>query len=200
MQATPTPSGDQLDDIPPEGREALKQMSVYWWVWLVIGIAWVIIALVILQFTDRSLDIIGIIIGAMFIGAGIQYFVLSTLVHRWRWVWIVLGTLLIIGGVVAIFNPAETFEAVADVLGFIFLLVGITWIFQAFAEKDHNEVWWLGLVAGILMLIIAFWTAGQLAGVKQDLLVVFAGVWALMAGITDIVRAFQIRAIGERLD
>jgi len=200
MQATPTPSGDQLDDIPPEGREALKQMSVYWWVWLVIGIAWVIIALVILQFTDRSLDIIGIIIGAMFIGAGIQYFVLSTLVHRWRWVWIVLGTLLIIGGVVAIFNPAETFEAVADVLGFIFLLVGITWIFQAFAEKDHNEVWWLGLVAGILMLIIAFWTAGQLAGVKQDLLVVFAGVWALMAGITDIVRAFQIRAIGERLE
>ena len=200
MQATPTPPGDQLDDIPPEGREALKQMSVYWWVWLVIGIAWVIIALVILQFTDRSLDIIGIIIGAMFIGAGIQYFVLSTLVHRWRWVWIVLGTLLIIGGVVAIFNPAETFEAVADVLGFIFLLVGITWIFQAFAEKDHNEVWWLGLVAGILMLIIAFWTAGQLAGVKQDLLVVFAGVWALMAGITDIVRAFQIRAIGERLD
>jgi len=159
MQATPTPSGDQLDDIPPEGREALKQMSVYWWVWLVIGIAWVIIALVILQFTDRSLDIIGIIIGAMFIGAGIQYFVLSTLVHRWRWVWIVLGTLLIIGGVVAIFNPAETFEAVADVLGFIFLLVGITWIFQAFAEKDHNEVWWLGLVAGILMLIIAFWTS-----------------------------------------
>lgn len=199
MQATDNTSGDQLDDIPPEGREALKQMSVYWWLWLVIGIAWIIIALVILQFTDQSLDIVGIIIGAMFIGAGIQYFVISTLVHRWRWVWIALGTLLIIGGVVAIFNPAETFEAVADVLGFIFLLVGITWIFQAFAEQDHNDLWWLGLIAGILMLIIAFWTAGQLAGVKQDLLIVFAGVWALMAGVTDVVRAFQIKSVGERL-
>ncbi len=199
MQATDNTSGDQLDDIPPEGREALKQMSVYWWLWLVIGIAWIIVALVILQFTDQSLDIVGIIIGAMFIGAGIQYFVISTLVHRWRWVWIALGTLLIIGGVVAIFNPAETFEAVADVLGFIFLLVGITWIFQAFAEQDHNDLWWLGLIAGILMLIIAFWTAGQLAGVKQDLLIVFAGVWALMAGVTDVVRAFQIKSVGERL-
>ncbi|MBU3674470.1 MAG: DUF308 domain-containing protein [Acidobacteria bacterium] len=199
MQATDNTSGDQLDDIPPEGREALKQMSVYWWLWLIIGIAWIIIALVILQFTDQSLDIVGIIIGAMFIGAGIQYFVISTLVHRWRWVWIALGTLLIIGGVVAIFNPAETFEAVADVLGFIFLLVGITWIFQAFAEQDHNDLWWLGLIAGILMLIIAFWTAGQLAGVKQDLLIVFAGVWALMAGVTDVVRAFQIKSVGERL-
>ena len=199
MQATDNTSGDQLDDIPPEGREALKQMSVYWWLWLIIGIAWIIIALVILQFTDQSLDIVGIVIGAMFIGAGIQYFVISTLVHRWRWVWIALGTLLIIGGVVAIFNPAETFEAVADVLGFIFLLVGITWIFQAFAEQDHNDLWWLGLIAGILMLIIAFWTAGQLAGVKQDLLIVFAGVWALMAGVTDVVRAFQIKSVGERL-
>lgn len=199
MQATENTSGDELGDIPPEGREALKQMSVYWWLWLVIGIAWIIIALVILQFTNQSLDIVGIIIGAMFIGAGIQYFVISTLVHRWRWVWIALGTLLIIGGVVAIFNPAETFEAVADVLGFIFLLVGITWIFQAFAEQDHNDLWWLGLIAGILMLIIAFWTAGQLAGVKQDLLIVFAGVWALMAGITDVVRAFQIKSVGERL-
>lgn len=199
MQATDNTSGDQLDGIPPEGREALKQMSVYWWLWLIIGIAWIIIALVILQFTDQSLDIVGIIIGAMFIGAGIQYFVISTLVHRWRWVWIALGTLLIIGGVVAIFNPAETFEAVADVLGFIFLLVGITWIFQAFAEQDHNDLWWLGLIAGILMLIIAFWTAGQLAGVKQDLLIVFAGVWALMAGVTDVVRAFQIKSVGERL-
>lgn len=200
MQATDNTSGDQLDDIPPEGREALKQMSVYWWLWLIIGIAWIIIALVILQFTDQSLEIVGIIIGAMFIGAGIQYFVISTLVHRWRWVWIALGTLLIIGGVVAIFNPAETFEAVADVLGFIFLLVGITWIFQAFAEQDHNDLWWLGLIAGILMLIIAFWTAGQLAGAKQELLIIFAGIWALMAGITDVIRAFQIKSIGERLE
>ena len=199
MQATPNPSADELSDLPPEGRDALKQMSNYWWVWLVIGIAWIIISLVILQFTEESLDVVGIIIGAMFIGAGIQYFILSTLVDRWRWVWMLLGTLLIIGGVVAIFNPAETFEAVADVLGFIFLLVGFTWIFQAFSEKDHNPAWWLGLIAGILMLIIAFWTAGQLAGAKEVLLVIFAGVWALMAGITDIVRAFQLKAIGSRL-
>ena len=199
MQATPASSGDELADLPPEGREALAKMSNYWWVWLVIGIIWVILSLVIIQFTDNSVDVVGIIIGAMFIGAGIQYFILSSLVHKWRWVWMLLGTLLIIGGVVAIFNPAETFAAVADVLGFIFLLVAITWIFQAFAEKDHNDLWWLGLVAGILMLIIAFWTAGQLAGIKEAMLIIFAAVWALMAGITDVVRAFQLKAIGDRL-
>ena len=199
MQSTPGPT-DELSDLPPEGREALKKMSTYWWVWLVIGVLWIIIALVILQFTDRSLDVVGILIGAMFIGAGIQYFILSSIVERWRWLWMLLGAFLVVGGIVAIFNPAETFEAVADVLGFLFLLVGLTWIFQAFSEKDQNDAWWLGLIAGILMLVIAFWTAGQLAGAKQELLIIFAGLWALMAGITDVIRAFQIKAIGERLE
>jgi uncharacterized membrane protein HdeD (DUF308 family) len=28
-------------------------------------------------------------------------------------------------------------------------------------------------------------------------LLVFAGIWALMQGVTDIVRAFQIRKLGQ---
>ena len=29
------------------------------------------------------------------------------------------------------------------------------------------------------------------------MLLVFAGIWALMHGVNDIVRAFQIRALGK---
>ena len=29
------------------------------------------------------------------------------------------------------------------------------------------------------------------------MLLVFAGIWALMQGVTDVVRAFQIRKLGE---
>ena len=29
------------------------------------------------------------------------------------------------------------------------------------------------------------------------MLLVFAGIWALLQGVTDIVRAFQIRKLGE---
>ena len=56
-----------------------------------------------------------------------------------------------------------------------------------------NELWWLGLVAGILMVILAFWTAGQFFVEKAYVLLVFAGIWALMQGVIDIVRAFQIK-------
>ncbi len=107
--------------------------------------------------------------------------------------------LLVIGGVVAIFNPAETFKAVADVLGFIFLLAGIFWTIEAFSSKDENELWWIGLIAGILMILLAFWTSGQFFFEKQYILIIFAGIWALMHGVTDIIRAFQIKRLGEGL-
>jgi uncharacterized membrane protein HdeD (DUF308 family) len=55
------------------------------------------------------------------------------------------------------------------------------------------------LISGVLMTILAFWTAGQFLVEKAYLLLVFAGIWALMEGITDIVRAFEIRELHEEL-
>jgi uncharacterized membrane protein HdeD (DUF308 family) len=63
--------------------------------------------------------------------------------------------------------------------------------------REVNELWWLGLIAGILMVVLAFWTAGQFFIEKTYVLLVFAGIWALMQGVTDIVRAFQIRKLDE---
>jgi hypothetical protein len=47
------------------------------------------------------------------------------------------------------------------------------------------------------MVILAFWTGGQFFIEKQYVLLVFAGIWALLQGVTDLVRAFQIRKLGE---
>jgi uncharacterized membrane protein HdeD (DUF308 family) len=49
------------------------------------------------------------------------------------------------------------------------------------------------------MTIMAFWTSGQFFIHKAYTLIVFAGIWALMQGITDIVRAFQMRSLGKLL-
>ena len=77
------------------------------------------------------------------------------------------------------------------------MTVGIWWIFRAFLEKDLNPVWWLTLISGVLMVILAFWTSGQLFIERTYVLLVFAGIWALMQGITDITRAFMIRSLRD---
>jgi uncharacterized membrane protein HdeD (DUF308 family) len=74
-------------------------------------------------------------------------------------------------------------------------MVGTSWTIQAFVERDSNDLWWLGLISGILMIILAFWTDGQFFIDKAYVLLVFAGIWALMHGVTDIIRAFQLRRL-----
>jgi uncharacterized membrane protein HdeD (DUF308 family) len=99
--------------------------------------------------------------------------------------------------VVTFISPDNTFAALADILGFLFLLVGISWIIEAFVSMDINPLWWLTLIAGILTVILGFYTGGAFFIHKAFILLVFAGIWALMNGITDIVRAFQIRRVGR---
>jgi uncharacterized membrane protein HdeD (DUF308 family) len=179
-------------------REEVSGLAKFWWLYLVTGAAWLIVSLVILQFDTASVATVGLIVGFMFLFAGIQNFLLAAITPGgWKVLWIVFGVLLVAAGLWAIFNPGKTFLALADSLGFLFLIVAILWIIEAFATKSGNELWWLGLVSGIIMAIIAFWVSGQFLIEKAYTLLVFAGAWALMSGVIDIVRGFQIRKLGK---
>jgi uncharacterized membrane protein HdeD (DUF308 family) len=172
-------------------------LAKYWWLWLVSGVAWGVVALVILQFDQASIATVGVIIGLMFLGSGIWHLTMAFLVDRLRWLYALFGLLMLAAAVISLIQPKETFAGVADILGFLFLLVGIFWTTQAFVDREANQLWWLGLIAGILMFVLAFWTSGQFFIDKAYLLLVFAGIWALMHAVTDVVRAFAIRSLRD---
>ena len=193
----PGPGGVDLGT--PDVRDAAKAVARFWWLWLAIGIAWIIAALVILQFDQASINTISIILGVMFLAAGLQQFVIAAIADRMKWLFVLFGVLFVICGIVCFIEPEDTFAGLADMLGFLFLTVGVWWIVRAFMTRDVDRLWWLGLLSGILMTLLAFWTSGQFFIEKAYTLLVFAGIWALMHGIVDIVRAFQVRAIGKAL-
>jgi uncharacterized membrane protein HdeD (DUF308 family) len=172
---------------------AVSRGGGLWWVWLVAGTAWIVVALVVLQFDSASVKTTGVIIGCQFLVAGAQEIFLGVATDGRRWPSVLMGVLLLIAGVISIVNPAETVAGLADVLGFLFLLVGLYWTVEALVVRDANPVWWLSLISGIVMIVVAFWTSGQFLMDKTYLLLVFAGIWALAHGITDIVRAFTVR-------
>jgi uncharacterized membrane protein HdeD (DUF308 family) len=179
--------------------EGVRGMADLWWIWLVVGVAWIAASLAILQFDKASITTVGVIIGIMFTVAGVQQLFLAFAADSLRWLWAIFGVLFLICAVICFVNPKKTFAGLADILGFLFLTVGVWWTIRSFIEKAVNPAWWLGLISGILMLIMAFWTSGQFFIQKAYILLVFAGVWALMQGVTDIFRAFAIRSLRDEL-
>jgi len=194
MEASATPPGAA----PPELQEAGIQLSKLWWLWLVAGVFWIVVALVILQFDQASVTTVGVLIGIMFVVSGFQQFMFGALVGGWlRFVMWLFAVLLIVAGIIAFISPENTFAAIADILGFLFLVVGAFWIIQAFGERDVNQLWWFGLISGVALIILAFWTSGQFFIHRAYVLLVFAGIWALFQGVNDIFRAFQLRELGQ---
>ena len=170
-----------------------------WWLWLLIGCAWMFASLVILQFEEASVRTVGVIVGCMFVTLGAQNLVQAVYGTGYWWLYTAFGIMFVACGLACFLQPAATFAGVADMLGFLFMLVGIWWTVEALLLRADFPLWWMKLVAGVAMNLLAFWTAGQFFIDKAYLLLVFAGIWALMHGVTDFVRAFGVRRVHRAL-
>ena len=192
-QSAATPSPDLEVDVA-----ALRGVAKWWWLFLLTGLLWLVIAGSILQFDTRSVATVGYIVGFMLIFSGIELCAVAAAVRgAWKVFWALFGILLIVGGTWAVFNPLNTVASLAASLGVLFGVVAILWIIEAFATKKVNPLWWLTLVSGIGMAIVAVWVGGQLFGERVATLLLFAGAWAIMHGIGDFIRAFELRRLGK---
>ena len=177
----------------------LGRVASYWWIELLLGLFWVVIAVVVLKFDRASVTTVGVLTGLMFLLFAAQEFLLAAVDRHTRWLWAIFGVLLAASGIVALMNPVSTFAGFADILGFVFALIGAMWMVHAFAERPINSLWWLTLISGIMMIVLAFWVSGQFFVYRAYTLLIFAGIWAMTTGIIDVVRAFEIRELGRAL-
>jgi uncharacterized membrane protein HdeD (DUF308 family) len=79
-----------------------------WWVFLITGIAWMIISVIVLRFeTDplTSVATVGFLIGALFVFATINEFVTASMVDEWKWLHWLMGLLFLLGALYGFFRP-----------------------------------------------------------------------------------------------
>jgi uncharacterized membrane protein HdeD (DUF308 family) len=174
-------------------ERVLSRMAGPWWVFLVTGIAWLIIALVTLRFTTTSIATVGVLLGVLFLLAAMNEFMISAVKQSWRWAHILLGIFFVVGAIWAFARPFDAFWSIASVLGFLLIFKGTLDLISAFMTKDVNSAWWLGLVTGILELVLGFWASQQLFPARGALLLLWVGFFALFRGISEIVIAFEVR-------
>jgi uncharacterized membrane protein HdeD (DUF308 family) len=182
-------------------RTQLKKDTKTWsWLWLIAGALWILISVIILQFDGASAATVGAIAGVMLIYAGVEYFFVGSMTTRMSWLWYLFGGFLVVGGTVALFYPTRTFFAIANILGFMLVFIGVMWIVEAFLARDYYDLWWLSLVAGILLIGLGFWLAGQFLITQAAALLTFAGIWAMMRGILDITAFFTMRTVADAIE
>ena len=185
-----------------EERMIVREGARYWWVFLLTGIAWLLIAWLVLRMDITSIAAVGVLLGVVFLVASVNEVGLGSLMSGgWKILHYVMALIFFIGGLWSLVRPVDTFFALASVLGLILIFYGTFEIARAFSSRDVNPYWWIGLITGILLLLLAFWVSGSdrvYALAQRSYLILFwVGFMALFKGITQIVMAFGIRHAGK---
>jgi uncharacterized membrane protein HdeD (DUF308 family) len=166
-----------------------------WWLFLVTGIGWTLVGLIVLRFDYTSVSAISILFGCVAIAAGVlEIGVLILAEGWWKLLYGVLAVVFIAAGVIAFIHPGDTFVALAAVVSFFLVFAGTFDIIISISTRHEIEVWWLQLIGGIIEVALGFWAAGYY-GRSAVLLIAWVAAYTLIRGVRDIVLAFRVREL-----
>ncbi len=177
-----------------------KRMTGPWWAYLLAGIAWVIISVIIMRFNIASVATIGLLLGALFLLSAVEEFVIAAVRPAWGWAHGLLGILFIGAAIWSFVTPYGAFWALASVLGILLVVVGTMHIFTAISSSAFNNAWWFGVIGGLFEVFIGFWVSAQSFRAQAFFLIIWAGLLALFRGVFEIVLAFEMRSAQSQLE
>jgi uncharacterized membrane protein HdeD (DUF308 family) len=170
----------------------------YWWVFLVSGIVWLLIAWMVLRLNQGSIATVGVLLGVVFLLAGLNEVAMASVAPGGWKIWhYVMAGIFFLGALWGFFRPVNTFFALASVLGLILIFYGTFEIIRGLTSRAANPYWWVNLITGILLILLAFWVSGSdrvyALAQRTALILLWVGFLALFRGFSQIFLAFAIR-------
>ncbi|MBE3559707.1 MAG: HdeD family acid-resistance protein [Ktedonobacteraceae bacterium] len=174
-----------------------RLMRQYWWSLLIRGIVAILFGLAALFWPRLTLLVLVTLFGAFALIDGIVAVFVSLqereTAPRW-WMLLLEGLAGIIIGLVTFFWPGITAFALLYLIAAWAIITGIFEIAAGFAMNRAFGFEWTLIIVGILSVLLGIFLAFQpVAGLLAIVWVI--GIYALIAGILLIVRAFQFRSL-----
>ena len=178
-----------------EEREVVEEAADRWWLFLLTGIIWLVVSLMVFQWDYTTVYAVSYLFGFVALFDGInEFFQITVSTSGWKVAHVILGVLFVLAGGWALVHPHNAFATLAGLIGFFFLFKGVFDITAAFITKDQFELWWLQLMVGIVEILLAFWAAGNF-GRESVLLIVWVGAAALAHAVSDFVLAARLHGL-----
>jgi uncharacterized membrane protein HdeD (DUF308 family) len=183
-------------------RMIVREGARYWLVFLVSGIVWLLIAWLVLRLNATSITTVGVLLGVVFLIVGINEVGMASLAPGGWKIWhYVMAVIFLLGGLWGFIRPVNTFFALASVLGLVLVFYGAFEVVLGVASQEVNPYWWLQLITGLLLILLAFWVSGSdrvFALAQRTYLILFwVGFLALFRGFSQIMLAFSVRHAGQ---
>lgn len=115
---------------------------------------------------------------------------------RWLWIaFVATGVLIAAGGILAIAYPDVTLLVISLILGIELLVFGAVDFVEAFLEEKDLTTRFLEIVLGLIG-VIAGVVVLRKPGESLTVIVIVVGLYLLLAGIVQLIRAFTL-AVGR---
>jgi uncharacterized membrane protein HdeD (DUF308 family) len=178
-------------------RDAVRGLASSWWLFLVVGVLWILFGMFVLSYNVGSLLALAVFAGVTFLMTGITQVMTAGRVEGWRWLYLVGGALSVVAGIMAFVWPGRTLLVLAGILAWFLVFKGIVDVVGALASIGR-PFWWVGLILGVLELLLGIWAAGY-PGRSLFVFVNLVGVYAIFYGFTELFAAFDLRGLGHRI-
>ncbi|MFY9892260.1 MAG: DUF308 domain-containing protein [Streptosporangiaceae bacterium] len=176
----------------------LEQMAGPWWIFLVTGIVWLVIALIVLRFRLSSVVAVGVLMGVVFLAGWLSELLIASVRSRWRWAHLLMALVFLFAACWSFASPYGAFWALAAIFGLLLIFRGSIDLVTSISSRDTHPVWWLGMIAGVLEILLGFWVSQQEFPARALLLLIWVGFFALFRGFSDILLAFEVHGAERR--
>jgi uncharacterized membrane protein HdeD (DUF308 family) len=176
----------------------LDQMAGPWWMFLVIGVGWLIISVIVLRFRLASVAAVGVLMGVVFLAGWLSELLIASVRTRWRWAHVLMAILFLFAALWSFASPFSAFWALATIFGLLLIFRGSLDLTTSISSRDINPAWWLGMITGVLEILLGFWVSQQEFPARALLLLIWVGFFALFRGFSDILLAFEVRGLQRR--
>ena len=179
-------------------RAVVEEISKGWWILLLSGIVSLVAGVVILT-AEWTVADLALFVAILFIVRGVLQAMTRTIDGSDRSWNIAVGVLEIAVGIAFVSWPDVGLYTVAVFIGAWVVVSGAFDLLGAIAHRHDVGVWWLFAIVGVIQLGLGLALLDRPA-LTLALAITVVGIWAVVAGVIQMLAAFDVKHLPELVD